>query len=173
MNTDGKMSYKDFVFPVNPSLIRILHTRKINQHKIPFGSNVVSDMGKNCRVISGEGEFYGKNCIETFSELRRIFESGGGGMLYIPGEKSMYAFFASLDAVVEDIEDVIRYSFEFIESFEKESDKKILTCIADGKDTLWDIAFKYNKTVENLMELNPSVRRPDTVVERGKKVILC
>ena len=173
MNTDGKMSYKDFIFPVNPSLIKISHTRKTTQQKIPYENNIVSDMGKNCRVIRGEGEFYGENCISTFLRLRSIFENGGGGMLYIPGEKPVYAIFSSLDIIAEDIEGVGKYSFEFTESFEKAVSTDDVSCIADGKSSLWDIAYKYDKSVENLIELNPSVRRPDSIIESGERVTLC
>lgn len=173
MNTDGKMSYKDFIFPVNPSIIKISHTRKTNQQKIPYGNNIVSDMGKNCRVISGEGEFYGGDCIGTFLRLKEVFESGGGGMLYIPAEKPVYAVFNSLNVIAEDIQDVVKYSFEFTESFEKSADTEFLTCIADGKSSLWDIAYRYGRNVENLLKLNPSVRRPDFIIESGKRVILC
>lgn len=173
MNTDGKMSYKNFVFPVNPSLIRIVHTRKVNQHKIPFRNNNVSDMGGNCRTFIGEGEFYGENCNKVFSELKSVFESGGGGMLYIPSQKPIYAVFVSLDILAQDIEGVIKYSFEFVESFEKSVDIKPVTCIADGQSTLWDIAYRYDRTVEKLVELNPSIRRPDFIIEQGSRVILC
>lgn len=173
MNIDGKMSYKDFIFPVNPSLIKISHTRKTTQQKIPYGNNIVSDMGKNCRVISGEGEFYGEDYISTFLKLKAIFENCGGGMLYIPGEKPVYAVFSSLDIIAKDIEGVLKYSFEFIESLEKSVNTEAVSCIANGKSSLWDIAYRYDKMVENLIELNPSIRRPDFIIESGEKVILC
>lgn len=173
MNTDGKMSYKDFIFPVNPRIIKISHARKINRHNIPFGNDTVSDMGGNSRIITGEGEFYGENCMNDIEKFRAVFESGGGGILYIPSQKPIYAVFASLDIPAQDIENVIKYSFEFIESFEKVSEVKNLSCIADGKSSLWDIAYKYGKYVEELAELNPWILRPDCIIERGSRVILC
>ena len=173
MNTDGKMSFRDFVFPINPSFIRIFHSRKIAHQKIPFGNNVVSDMGENGRTISGEGEFCGESCIDDFERLKKVFESGGGGMLYIPSQKPIYAVFTSLEMLAQDINGVIKYSFEFIESFEKSLNEHYTDIIADGKNSLWDISYRYGIKVDELIRLNPSVRRPDFIIEKGKRVALC
>lgn len=173
MNTDGKMSFRDFVFPINPSFIRIFHSRKISRQKIPFGNNAVTDMGKNGRTISGEGEFCGENCIEDFERLKKVFETGGGGMLYIPSQKPIYAVFSSLELLAQDINGVIKYSFEFTESFEKSLNEHCTDIISDGKSSLWDISYRYSVRIEELLRLNPSVRRPDFLIEKGKRVTLC
>ena len=55
MKTDGKTSYKNFIFPVNPYIMHISHQRNIIEHKIPLNRNIVSDMGENARIITGEG----------------------------------------------------------------------------------------------------------------------
>ncbi len=173
MTSDGKMSYKDFVFPVNPLIIKISHTKKINKNRVPFGYDIVSDMGSGYRIISGEGEFYGENCIDDFLKLKNVFENGGGGMLYLPSEKPIYAVFSSLESAAQDIEGVLKYKFEFIESFEKKIYPSSSYCISDGTVTLWDISYRYKKTVEALMKLNPSVCRPDYIIKRGERIILC
>ena len=173
MNTDGKMSFKDFVFPLNPTFIRIYYSRKISNQKIPFGSNAVRDMGENGRVISGEGEFCGKSCIEDFERLKKVFESGGGGMLYIPSQKPIYAIFSSLELLAQDRDGVIKYSFEFNESYDKIQNTQFSDIIADGKSSLWDISYRYGVRVDELLRLNPYVCRPDFTIEKGKRVTLC
>lgn len=173
MNIYEKMSYKDFIFPTNPTVIKISDTRKTVQHKIPFSENIIKDIGKNSRTVSGEGEFYGENCIEDFNRLKRVFENGGGGMLYIPSQKPLYAIFSSLDFIAQDIEGTVKYNFEFIESFENRPNENILFCISDGNMTLWDISYKYNKAIEYLLKINPSVSRPDNKIKKGSKIILC
>ena len=72
MKTDGKMSYKDFIFPVNPYVIHVSHQRNITEHKIPFDKNIIFDMGENARVITGEGEFFGTDCINDFERLKKV-----------------------------------------------------------------------------------------------------
>lgn len=173
MNTDGKMSFKDFVFPINPSFIKISHSRKLSKQKVPYGNNVVFDMGGNERTVSGEGEFYGDDCIETFEKLKKVFESGGGGILYIPSQRPVYAVFSSLEMLAEDIENTVKYRFTFTESFARNTYKQDYGYIADGKNSLWDISYKYGVCIETLLELNPFVCRPDSIIENGKRVTLC
>ncbi len=173
MNTKGKMSYKDFVFPTNPSKIKISHTRKISQQEIPLSNSLSFDMGKNCRVITGDGEFYGEDCVKSFDRLKAVFERDGGGILYIPSQKPIYALFSFLDFTADDKEGIIEYSFEFVESFENVSEEQKYEYIADGQSSLWDISYKFDKYIKDLIELNPSIRRPDTIIECGTRVTLC
>ena len=48
MKTDGRMSYKDFIFPVNPYVIHVSHQKNITEHKIPSEQNIIdSSINKN------------------------------------------------------------------------------------------------------------------------------
>ena len=173
MNCKGKMSFGNYVFPVNPYMIKISHNRTTAVQRTPKGNDVVSDMGVNCRIVSGEGELFGDDCHEKFLYLKSIFENGGTGVLYIPSQKPMYAVFKELELMAEDIEGVIRYRFVFYESFDKRLPTKYIRCIADGKKSLWDIAFENGCDIETLMETNPDISRPDMLVPAGKEVALC
>ena len=85
----------------------------------------------------------------------------------------MYAVFKELELMAEDIEGVIRYRFVFYESFDKRLPTKYIRCIADGKKSLWDIAYENGGDIETLMETNPDISRPDMPVPAGKEVALC
>ena len=119
MKAEGKMSFRDFVFPVNPSLIRIVHDRNISRHQVPFGSSMVSDMGTVGRTIYGEGEFFGENCEKDFAQLLQLYRDGYSGILYIPSQKPLCAYLKQLEWKGSDIEGVIQYRFCFVENFEK------------------------------------------------------
>lgn len=173
MRTDGKMSYKDFIFPVNPHLIKISHRRKASNQKLPYGKSAVSDLGICSRIISGEGEFCGENCIRDFMSLKAVMDRGGGGMLYIPSQSPVYAVFESLELTAGDTSGVIGYSFRFVESFENESEDTDYVISGNGSSSLWDIAYEYGADINALVRLNPHIRRPDIAVEARKQVRLC
>ena len=173
MKTDGRMSYKNFIFPVNPYVIHISHQRNIKEHKIPFEQNIISDMGKNARVITGEGEFFGTDCMNDFNRLENVFHSKDGGMLYIPSQKPVYAVFDKLEMIAQDTENVVKYTFRFIESFDKNKNYVSETCISDGTKCLWDYAYEYGIDIETLVKANPDILRPDISITHGKDVKLC
>lgn len=173
MNCNGKMSFGNFIFPVNPYMIKISHKRTAAVQKVPNGNDLVSDMGVSGRIISGEGELFGDGCEEQFLMLKRTFEKGGAGVLYIPSQEPVLAVFKELEFRADDIEGVIKYSFTFVESFESRVPKKFRKRIADGVRTLWDIAYENGAEIETLMELNPDVSRPDIPVPAGNEVTLC
>lgn len=172
MNCDGKMSYKGFVFPVNPKNIRIRHDRKVSRGAVPYGSDAVSDMGAAARVISGEGEFFGENAVNDFMALKAAADSGGAGMLYIPSQKPICAVLSRLDMLCEDSEGIVKYSFTFVES-ESGSRGAAGVITGDGRSCLWDISYKYGADIDILIGLNPHIRRPDIPIMAWEKVRLC
>lgn len=173
MKTDGKMSYRDFIFPNNPEIIRITHSRKISKLSIANGFDYVEDFGGGYRIISGEGEFFGENAQNDFDSLKAVFEKGGGGMLYLPSQKPVYAVFESLELIGEDIDGVFKYKFRFAESFGKTAEHKEKFYYSDGESCLWDYSYQNNISIEKLLQLNPNVMRPDKAIPYGKRVFLC
>lgn len=172
MNCDGKMSFGDFIFPVNPYLIRVTHKRSVAEQKIPMSGSIVSDMGKMSRRISGEGEFCGESCADDFERLKRLYESSSAEMLYVPSQRPLYAVFEKLELIGEDIEGVIRYGFSFIESSDAPEIRSKIK-IADGRKCLWDYSFESGTDIAELIEHNPDVKRPDTPVPSGRRIRLC
>ena len=173
MTPDGKMSYKNFIFPVNPYVIHISHAKKSVEHKIPLARNIVCDLGENARIITGEGEFFGTNCMNDFDRLESIFHSKGGGMLYIPSQKPVYAVFDKLELIAQDTENVVKYTFRFIESFDRNKNNVSETCISDGIKCLWDHSYEHGIDIETLVKANPDILRPDIPIPHGKAVKLC
>ena len=173
MTPDGKMSYKNFIFPVNPYIIHISHAKKSVEHKIPLARNIVCDLGENARIITGEGEFFGTNCMNDFDRLESIFHSKGGGMLYIPSQKPVYAVFDKLELIAQDTENVVKYTFRFIESFDRNKNNVSETCISDGIKCLWDHSYEHGIDIETLVKANPDILRPDIPIPHGKAVKLC
>ena len=173
MNTDGKMSYRDFVFPVNPRVIHISRSKNIGVGITPYGKDSVKELGGGHRVVRGEGEFFGNNAVNDFLRLKRVFDESGGGVLYIPSQKPFYALAKSLELTASDIEGAVGYSFCFIESFENKAEEFPVLFIGNGKACLWNIAEMFGIAVELLITMNPQIKRPDIPVVAGERVRLC
>lgn len=172
MRCDGKMSFGGYVFPVNPYLIRIGHSRTVGEKKIPFLQSAVTDMGTKARTVSGEGELYGEHCEEELAKLKKAFQKGRG-VLYVPSQKPFYAVFEELRAEGADIAGVIKYTFSFRESFEKNTPAALKTQVSDGAHSLWDYSYISGIDVGTLIQLNPDVKRPDDTVPHGRRVFFC
>ena len=109
------MSYKTFVWPVNP------HTYKEACHRDPvyLTSNGITDfvsMSAMGRVISGSGAFFGEGALEAFQELAELFEDGTAGDLEHPVWGKRYCYFSKLELVQEPRDDYVSYSFEFLQA---------------------------------------------------------
>lgn len=172
MNREGKMSYKSFIFPVNPAVIRISSKNNVAGVNVPYGTELVSQVGKKLRIITGEGEFFGDNCTQLFESLRDTMQ-GGGGMLYIPSQKPVYAFFESLELKASDIDGVAAYSFRFAEAELPSQMHSGQYIYGDRISCLWDYAYHYDVPIDRLVSLNPHIRRPDIPVSSREKVWLC
>ena len=172
MNCDGKMSFGDFIFPVNPYLIKVTHKRSVAEQHIPGGESVVSDMGRAAVRISGEGELCGGSCAEDFGRLRRLYERSSAEMLYVPTQSPVFAVFEKLELIGEDTEGVIRYSFSFVVRSEVPASKR-RSVLTDGSKCLWDYAYENGMDTEVLGKLNPDIKRPDVQIPAGRRIALC
>ena len=167
------MSYGDFIFPVNPYQIRVSHGRNAAEQKIPLYGSTVSDIGRTALRISGEGEFFGENALESFRRLKTLFEAGGGAMLYVPSQAPLYAVFETLELMGSDMAGVIRYRFSFVERRSFYHTEKTGELLGNGVSTLWDMAAGRGLSCHWLLEVNPDIARPDQPVPPGKRVRLC
>ncbi len=175
MNKKDRMSYKGFIFSVNPSVIKIRHSSRLARDQIPFGSDLVRDFGRMACEISGEGELIGADCTQQFERLRDVFLEGGPGLLLLPGLEPFYAFFEKLELLEEPSDELVRYGFVFCEDTSakhfEDSPKRSHT--ASEGETLWDISFKYSVPVETLLDKNPGIMRPDAVLNAGEVILFC
>lgn len=112
----ASMRFKNYVWPYNPKTFEASLTRRLSVVKIPFGKNIVTDLGENCRVFSGEGEFSGRNAYREFKKLARLFHEGGAGILVHPVWGAARVYFTALSLREEPFSDYVRYAFEFREA---------------------------------------------------------
>ena len=80
----SSMRYKNYTWPHNPETFVVEYRRQMAAHKVPFGGCVLQDLGVNCRILRGEGEFAGPGAYEEFKALAAVFQEPGAGMLTHP-----------------------------------------------------------------------------------------
>ena len=181
------MRYKEFTWPHNPKSYSISYERQTAVHKVPMGIYTMEDMGRTCRVMRGEGEFFGPDAYKTFKQLAAVFYKNGPGVLFHPVWMATMAYMTKLVLTQEPREDYVAYAFEFRESFtayalmEKVWEKKTApaTPVAASTqatyhtvksgETLWAIGKRYGKTVQELSKLNPQIKNVNLIYV-GQKV---
>lgn len=166
------MRYKGVTFSCNPLSIRIKSEIKKASATVPFEGERVKAMGRKCRVITGKGELCGEDCLQQYARLYSLLTEGGAGVLSLPTAPPMYAFFTELSALADTAPDKIEYSFEFIESDSFCEGNGVKLHIVNEGETLFDIAYDRNTTVDSLVRLNPQVKRPDELIA-GEEIKLC
>lgn len=170
-SNNNKMCFCGYIWNNNPSNVKIEHTRLFNDDIIPYSKSVLQDVAIKRRIISGNGEFFGENCFEQFNKLYEIFEKGQSGILYIPNIININAKLYSLEVTKTNIKDVIEYKFIFWEDYciNNLSNNSFVTA---QNECLWDIANKLNINIDNLIALNPSIKRPDLILKNTEVCIL-
>lgn len=166
------MRYKGFTLWCNPLSIEVQSGRKCVSYTLPYSGEKHSDLGEKCRVIKGRGQLRGEDCLEQYAQLRALQAQGGAGVLSLPTMEPVKAIFAGLSAVADATPDTISYSFEFVEvSSEQEFSGEKTHTVKEG-ETLFDIAYEYSVSVDSLVALNTSVKRPDEL-NAGEEIKIC
>lgn len=182
------MRFKNYIWPHNPKTFEIIEKRRLAVNPVPFGRGTVMDMGVDCRILRGEGEFAGNNAYEEFLKLKKVFDEGTAGILVHPVWQSIRVWFSELSLRQEPLSDFISYAFEFVEDGDGEIessgtdsgvlDNGALNDTAAGSaqiytvksgDTLWGIAKKYGITLAQIIALNPQIKNPN-LISIGQKV---
>lgn len=167
------MRFKGFTLWCNPLSVEIQSEKNNIAYTLPYSGEIFEDIGLKCRVIKGKGVLKGENCIEQYASLRALQSEKGEGVLSLPGCLPMKAYFTELNALADITPDTISYSFVFTEASSKQTDLPLYKehTVKDG-ETLYDIAAKYSVDVGVLVELNPSICRPDEL-KGGERIKLC
>ncbi|MEG1633337.1 MAG: LysM peptidoglycan-binding domain-containing protein [Oscillospiraceae bacterium] len=184
--TLSPMRYKNYVWPHNPRVYEISFRREVVAHKVPFGMYALQSLGRENRVLRGEGEFCGPGAYAEFKRLATVFCEDSPGILTHPVWQSGRAYFVSLSLRQEPTENFVAYSFEFWECFDgsadgltridrapaaatrRGADAAVWHIVAAG-DTLWDLAAKNGMTLKALIALNPQVKNPN-LIRAGDKI---
>ena len=174
------MRYKDFTWPNNPRTYTISYERQTAVHKVPQGAYTLEDLGRTCRVMRGEGEFYGPQAYETFKKLATVFYHNGPGVLLHPVWMTTSAYFTELQLRQEPAEDYVAYSFAFQEGYPDYQPMRRIPpedpaltgkkyhLVAAG-DTIWSIARLWDTTAAEILELNPDISNSRALTQ-GQKV---
>lgn len=167
------MRFDYFTWHHNPKSIKISSKKEIVKLKSPYSTDTLQNFGEELRIVSGTGELYGANCLEQFEKLSSLYKRGKPSKLSIPKTITMYAYFDSLQMLGEPKGNVLSYSFEFVETFEKAtgSDQSYYHEVETGQD-LWDIAYMYDKNIDDLVKLNPQIQFINELTD-GERVRIC
>lgn len=168
------MKYGEYVWPHNPEKLTVTCRREVKELHAPFSGSILQDYGVQKRVVEGEGEFYGGNCITQFHKLYAVLEKTERDVLTLPNVPPFYARFLSLEMIGNPEPDLVRYRFVFWEDGTAEAVQNSLSgqfyeC-AEGDD-LWKIATSYSVTVDQLLEKNPHIRWPN-YLQKGERLVI-
>lgn len=170
------MRFKNYVWPHNPRVYEISFRKDLVAHKVPFGLYTLQSLGREHRVLRGEGEFSGEGAYSQFKKLATVFYSNEPGVLVHPLWDTTMALFASLELKQEPTENYVKYAFEFWECYEGydqglkevsqtsvEMENEIMHMVSPG-ESIWDIANKYAVSAEDIVRANPNLKN---VVDLG------
>ena len=110
------LQFKNFRFPYNPRRFSVQGGKQMFCQFAPGMGDVVRQLGRRARTVTGEGEFFGTGARGQFEKLWALFLEQEDGLLALPATAPFYAYFSSLTLVGEAGENLLRYAFTFLES---------------------------------------------------------
>ncbi len=109
------MRYKDFIFPHNPKRIQVSYRAATAALHCPHLGSVVQNLGPRCRVVTGQGAFFGAGAAAQFAALEQLAGQQEAGYLFVPSLTPFKAYLTQLTFLGEGDGSVLFYSFEFVE----------------------------------------------------------
>lgn len=157
------MRFKGYTMHHNPESLKITEAKDVKEFVTPYTTNSIQDLGRKARVVTGEGVLYGNKFLTEYKELVKLYSLSGSGALSLPGFSPFMADFTSLSVTSQPQDNYLKYRFTFVEDIEagfniNDTSKNIYE---PDNETLWDISYKLNLPIENLLILNPKIKRPD------------
>gem|GEM_PF-320885 len=185
------MVFKSFVWPHNPKNINITMINDSKIYNLPGLGSFRKQNSKSYRIISGDGELFGKNAINQFEQLCNLFSQPSSGKLELTSIKSITAYFTELSMTSNPSPNIISYKFKFIEDIKTQvlpinpsttdsqigilanktfnSNKREHTL--DIGENLWDISCRFKVSIDSLLNANPNISDPYNVHD-GLKVYI-
>ena len=168
------MRYAGLPFLHNPSKLTIEDKANIMSLISPCAPPDSLRLGRGLRTVRGEGELYGADCLEQYRRLAALCEREEKGILSLPKLPPMTAYLKELRLTAEPHEDLVSFSFTFIEALGEQSAvtaDSVYTVVSDG-ESLWDVAYLHGLSIDRAVELNPHIRYIASH-SAGEKVRLC
>ncbi|SDN83098.1 LysM peptidoglycan-binding domain-containing protein [Acetanaerobacterium elongatum] len=159
-----KLRYKEYTFPTNPRRLEVINERRTARVPLPFEGELVADMGARARMVVIDGEFFGANAMQQYLKLEQVYNQGGSGQLYLPGEPPFMAHFSFFKTVGLPGRDGYGYTARFIEDTLQDGSgtpERQFTCIVQENETLFAIAARFHTTAERLLADNPAIVSPN------------
>ena len=168
------MRFAGCTFRHNPSKLRIEDAALMDAPQSPFAPPDSFRLGRKARIIRGEGELYGADCITQYRGLCALFERGERGLLSLPQLPPMTAYLSELRLEAEPREDVLSFAFAFVEALGAtrgvSADSVIVT--AQSGESLWDVAYAHGLSIDEAVRLNPQIEDIASL-RAGEAVRLC
>ncbi len=103
------LSFKNFVWPRNPSRYQIL-SRRIPRYN---SAGTFTGLGPLLQTVCGQGEFTGKDAFQQFKNLQALVSEASPGTLRHPILGSCNAYLTELTITQEPLENYVAYAFTF------------------------------------------------------------
>ena len=165
------MSYKDFLFPQNPTSLEVTEARTVKEAVLPFAGTALQDLGPKRRRVTGEGYFTGPGCWADWNRLQHLYAQGGPGSLRLPGQKPFLALLDSLRLVGVSGKELVKYTFAFTEVRSAGPFSGAGEYRSAAGESLWDYARRYQRSIDLLVAANPHLRDMEELAE-GEKVVV-
>ena len=158
----------------NPARLSITGKNHIHEYRSPCCTADSGKLYRELRVISGEGELCGADCLDQYTALLRLQISGKRSKLVLPQMQPLYAYLKELSVKAQPTENVLFYRFEFVEAQSPRlHDRQAEWYVTqEPGESLWDIAFAYHIPIEQLTQLNPQIPLINSL-SAGERVKLC
>ena len=158
----------------NPEKLSINGKTRVQEYLSPCCEANSELLGRELYHITGEGALFGADCIEQYQRLETLSLNRTPSKLILPKMQPIYAYLKELSLSAEPKDDILRYRFVFIETkspYKALPQKQFYVTVSQG-ESLWDIAYVYDKPIETLTALNPQIPLIDEINE-GERVRLC
>ncbi len=158
-------------FHHNPKTLAVQYEKQLAANSLVSGKTILQRTTENPVSISGTGELYGTSCFEQWNTLLSLYAGHARGVLTVPEVGAFVAVLSQLKLSAQPVEDVLTFSFTFTVTDNPNEAATVSTeeyTVAETGETLWDIAYRTDVPIDNLVTLNPWVKSVREVDEGAR-----